>query len=146
VNVVCDTGPLVAAANRRDRAHDLAVSLVTALGRDLIVPVPVIVEVDQLLRARLDTRAAHSFLSAIAKGEHSVAFLTPALIRRATDIDRHFAALDLGFTDASLMAVAERAGSPILTFDFEDFRAAPPDAGHWQLVVDEARYREATKR
>jgi hypothetical protein len=38
---------------------------------------------------------------------------------------------------------------PILTliskiFDFEDFRAAPPEAGYWQLVVDESGYVEAT--
>ncbi len=143
--MVCDTGPLVAAANRRDRAHELAVGLVSALGRDLIVPLPVIVEVDQLLRARLDSRAAQLFLSAISGGEHSIAFLTPALVRRATEIDRRFGALDLGFTDASLMAVAERGGHPVLTFDFDDFRAAPPDTGHWQLVVDEARYHEATR-
>jgi predicted nucleic acid-binding protein len=145
VNVVCDTGPLVAAANRRDRAHELAVGLVSALGRELIVPLPVIVEVDQLLRARLDSRAARLFLAAISGGEHSVAFLTPGLVRRAMEIDQRFHDLDLGFADASLMAVAERGGYPVLTFDFHDFRAAPPETGHWQLVVDEARYREASR-
>ena len=33
---------------------------------------------------------------------------------------------------------------PILTLDLEDFRAAPPEAGYWQLVVDESGYVEAT--
>ena len=44
------------------------------------------------------------------------------------------------------MAIAEERSLPILTFDFEHFRAARPRHGYWQLVVDEGRYREATVR
>jgi hypothetical protein len=43
------------------------------------------------------------------------------------------------------MAYAERHDLPILTFDFEDFWAAPPEAGGWRLVVDEQRYQEAVR-
>lgn len=50
MRVVVDTGPLLAAANRRDQAHDLAVALVIELGRDLVIPSPVMVETDYLLR------------------------------------------------------------------------------------------------
>jgi hypothetical protein len=42
------------------------------------------------------------------------------------------------------MAYAERHELPILTFDFEDFRAAPPESGYWRLVIDESRYANAT--
>lgn len=44
------------------------------------------------------------------------------------------------------MALAERHGLPILTFDFAHFRATKPARGHWRLVVDEARYAESTGR
>lgn len=37
------------------------------------------------------------------------------------------------------------AAAPILTFDFEDFRAAPPKDGYWRLVVDEERYQKAVR-
>jgi uncharacterized protein len=134
---------LVAAANRRDQAHLLAAELVTRLGRDLVIPEVVIVEADQLLRSRVGGHAARLFLAALAAEEHSVAFLTPALLRRATEIDARFADLDLGFTDAAVMALAERHDHPILTFDFEHFRAAPPPHGYWRLIVDESRYAEA---
>jgi hypothetical protein len=144
VRVVCDTGPLIAAANRRDRAHALAAALVTELGRDLVVPEPVLVEVDQLLRARVGSRSARLFLAAIVDGEHTFSSLTPGLLRRAVEIDETYAALDLGLADASVMAVAERQRLPILTFDFEHFRATRPGRGFWRLVVDEARYAEAT--
>lgn len=145
MRVVADTGPLVAAANRRDRAHLLAAALVSALGRELIVPVPVLVETDQLLRGRVGATAARAFLAAIVAGEHLVAFLSAGLLRRAVEIDARFSDLDLGLADAAVMAYAERHDLPVLTFDFEDFRAAPPPGGYWRLVVDESRYAAATK-
>lgn len=145
MRVLADTGPIVAAANRRDHAHDLAAALVTELGRELVVLDPVIVEVDQLLRAQVNRDAGAAFLAALAKGEHVVEFMTQGLVRRASEIDTKFRDLDLGFVDVALMAYAERHDLPILTFDFEDFRAAPPDGGYWRLVVDEERYRETVR-
>lgn len=144
MKVVADTGPLVAATNARDRAHKLAASLASELGRELIVPDVVLVEVDQLLRARVSKIAASAFLTAICAREHEVAFLSQGLLVRAVEIDSRFSDLDLGLVDASVMAYAERHELPILTFDFEDFRAAPPESGYWRLVVDETRYAEAT--
>jgi len=146
LKVVADTGPLVAAANRRDPAHALAAALVAELGRNLVVPEPVLVEVDQLLRARAGVGSARSFLSAVVAGEHDVESLSPGLLRRAVELDGQFASLNLGLTDASVMAVAERYLNSILTFDFTHFRATRPARGFWQLVVDERRYAEATSR
>jgi predicted nucleic acid-binding protein len=135
----------VAAANGRDRAFALSAELVALLGRDLLVPDLVLVEVDQLLRSRVSTAAAHVFLGAMARGEHTVAFTSRRLLRRAVEIDSGFAALDLGLVDAAVMALAEEHELPILTFDFEHFRATRPRRGYWRLVVDEARYRDATR-
>lgn len=146
MRVLADTGPLVAAANSRDEAHGLAAALVTEIGRDLVVLDPVIVETDHLLRARVNSSAARLFLESLVQGEHRAAFLTPALLRRATEIDRRYGDLELGIADASVMAYAERHHLPILTFDFEHFRATKPARGYWRLVVDEARYREAIRR
>jgi predicted nucleic acid-binding protein len=133
----------VAAANAGDEAHGLAAALVTELGRDLVVLDPVIVEVDHLLRSRVGSAAARLFLASLAQGEHSVAFLTPELLRRAAEIDSRYADLDLGVVDGALMAYAERHRLPILTFDFEHFRATSPTGGSWRLVVDDARYQDA---
>lgn len=145
MKVVVDTGPLVAAVNSRDQAHDLAAALVIELGRDLVIPSPVVVEVDYLLRARVGVGSPRSLLRAVAAAEHAVAYLTPELLRRATEIDERFEALDLGFTDAAVMAVAQREQIPVLTFDFEDFRAASSEEGPWRLVVDESRYRDSIR-
>jgi uncharacterized protein len=144
MKVVADTGPLLAAANRRDKAHRLAAALVTELGRELVVLDVVLVEVDQLLRAQVHRRAAARFLQAMADGEHQVVFLSQGLLKRAVEIDTKFSSLDLGLVDASVMAYAERHDMPVFTFDFKDFRAARPKSGYWKLVIDESRYAKET--
>ncbi len=146
MKAVADTGPLLAAANRRDVAHRLAAPLIAGLGRDLLIPTTVLVETDYMLRSRIDTASARAFLTAVASGAHSVAFLTPGLLRRAVELDVRFSDLDLGLVDTSVMALAERHRLPILTFDFEDFRAATPRRGTWRLLIDEARYSKETGR
>jgi uncharacterized protein len=143
LKVISDTGPLLAAADRRDPSHPLAASLITQLGRELLIPDPVVVETDQLLRKRRNPSAARSFLAALTSGEHQVLFLSPGLLRRSVEIDTEYADLNLGLADAAVMACAERHKLPILTFDFRDFRATSPRSGSWRLVVDEARYRDS---
>jgi uncharacterized protein len=144
LKVAVDTGPLLAAADVRDPAHRLAAALVTELGRDLLVPEPVVVEVDHLLRKHVSVHSARLFLEALADGVHEIAFPSRNLLRRATEIDAVFGDLDLGYVDASVMAVAEHYNLPVLTFDFGDFRATRPRDGYWRLVIDERQYAEAT--
>jgi predicted nucleic acid-binding protein len=143
--VLVDTGPLLAAATNRDRAHHLASDLLSELGSDLVVLEPVIVETDYMLRVRVGLDVARAFLDALVAGEHSVDFMTPGLLRRAVEFDRQYADLDLGITDGAVMAYAERHGLPILTFDFEHFRATRPTDGFWELIVDEDRYLDSIR-
>jgi predicted nucleic acid-binding protein len=67
------------------------------------------------------------------------------LLSRAVQFDSSYADLDLGLVDGAVMALAERERWPILTFDFEHFRATRPERGFWRLVIDERLYREATR-
>lgn len=146
MRVVADTGPLVAAANRRDRAHVIAAALVIELGRDLVIPEPVLVEVDHLVRRHVGAAVARSLLASIVSAAFGVHFSSPGLLRRAVEIDAQYADLDLGYADATVMALAERENLPVLTFDFEHFRATRPEGGFWRLLVDEHQYAEATAR
>jgi predicted nucleic acid-binding protein len=118
---------------------------VTEVGRDLLVPEPVIAEVDQLSRSRVGTHAARRFLESIAAGEHPVVNISPRLLRRAVELDSAFADLDLGYLDAAVMTTAQRDRLPVLTFDFEHFHATRPDHGSWQLVIDQHRYQTHTR-
>jgi len=144
--VLIDTGPLVSAIDRRDAAHEVAATLIGKLRRNAVVPTPVLVEVDQILRNRAGHAAARAFLKATAGGEREIAYMSAGLVRRATEFDRQYADLELGFVDACVMAFAERHELPIFTFDFRDFRATESAAGPWRLVLDEQAYQEITAR
>jgi predicted nucleic acid-binding protein len=141
VAVVADSAPLIAAASRTDAFHMLARRLVAAAGRELIVPDPVVVEVDWMLRHRVDAATARRFLQALASGAHQRGTISPSVFAAACAIDQAYADLDLGLVDASVMAIASATDSAILTFDFTHFRAAAPKRGRaWRLMIDEAEY------
>lgn len=142
--VVADTGPLVAAAHTRDEANALAAELLTNLGSDLIVLDTVATETDHLMRSRVGAHAGRAFLASLTSGQLKRGELTQPLLRRAAELDARYADLDLGLADASVMAYAEHHRLPILTFDFEHFRATRPARGYWKLVIDETRYRAET--
>lgn len=146
MKVLVDTGPLISAIDRRDPAQEMAVMALGRLGRNAIVPLPVVVEVDHLVRKRVGADAARRFLKNIAGGSHEVAYATAGLMRRAVELDRKYADLNLGVVDSCVMAIAERHELPIFTFDFRDFRATESADGPWRLAIDEHAFRRLVKQ
>ena len=145
--VVVDTGPLVAALYRRDEDHRFAAALVVRLGSEIVVPEPVATEVDVILRRKDQPTAARRFLAALRSGELRRTPLTDAAFARAVEIDERYADLDLGIVDASVMALAETTSAPVLTFDFEHFRATTDGDGRpWRLLVDEDALERTRRR
>ena len=100
-------------------------------------------EADHLLRQRLGHFAGRALLAALAREEHTAAFLSPGLLKRAAAIDARYADLSLGLVDASIMAYAERHDLPILTFDFRHFRATESASGPWRLALSEEQLQRA---
>lgn len=146
MKILVDTGPLLAALDRKDPACEMAGATMERLRRDAIVPSPVLVEVDHLARKRVGLDAARRFLADIARGSHQVAYMTAGLMHRAAELDRRYADLNLGVVDGCVMAIAERHDLPIFTFDFRDFRATESAHGPWRLAVDERLYAREVKR
>jgi uncharacterized protein len=146
MKILVDTGPLLAAVDRKDPAWDMAATALERLRRSAIVPLPVVVEVDHLARKRVSDDAARRFLKNIAGGSHEVAYVTPGLMRRAAELDRRYADLNLGVVDGCVMAIAERHDLPIFTFDFRDFRATESANGPWRLAIDERIYERELQR
>ena len=145
IKILADTGPLLSAIDRRDSAHRLAAAAIAKLRRSIVVPEPVLVEVDHLGRNRIGAGPTRAFMEATIGGEREIAYLSPGLARRAVELDDQYADLGLGFVDACVMAIAERHELPILTFDFADFRATESAHGPWRLAIDEHAYRKATR-
>lgn len=123
----------------------MAAAILIAVGRDRVIPSLVLAETDYPLRTRVSVPSARLLLGAVASVEHSAAYMTIELLRRATEIDEQDGDLDLGFADASVMAVTARDHAPVMTFDFEDFRGPLPTRAPGRSSVDESRYLESIR-
>jgi hypothetical protein len=128
MSVLLDTGIVYAYYDRSDRWHARACALVEAEADGLILPAPVVPEVDHLLGRRLGARSQHVFYRGVVEGFYLVADLPVAGYARVAEINRRFADLDLGFVDAAIVALAESLGQRrIATTDrrhFEPMAAA----------------------
>jgi uncharacterized protein len=107
VSLLLDTGALYAYYDRSDRWHAKMVAVIRKEARGLIVPAPVIPEVDYLLGARLGAASRRAFYSGIIGNHYFVADLPRNAYFRVEQIDAQFADLELGFVDASIVALAE---------------------------------------
>ena len=128
--IVCDTGPLVAAALSNDADHTACVRLFNdmhAAGRDLLVPATVIAEVGYLLAREAGARVESLFLRSLAEGDFAAVDLTAADYARMAELVDTYGDLPLGTTDASVIAVAERLKlTDVATLDRRHFTVVRP--------------------
>jgi len=108
------------------------------LGRDVIVPWPVLVEVDLLLRARGHAPAAIIFAESLAAGVHRLETPTAGEFALSLKLANRYLASGADLPDLIVMAMASLRRASVLTWDFRHFRAVVLRRGHhWPLVVDE---------
>jgi predicted nucleic acid-binding protein len=88
----------------------------------LILPAPVISEVDHLLGHRIGPRGQLTFSAGIVEGYYLVADLPHGAYARVVDLNRRFGELQLGFVDAAVAAIAETLGLlRVATTDWRHF-------------------------
>ena len=125
--LILDTGPLYAALDRSDADHAACRKLLESADEPLVVPTPVLVEVDYWTQRRLGTGAWLAVLDDIAAGAFQVADLIAADYRRVRELCDRYADADIGFVDAAVLAVTERLGEPKLaTLDRRHFGTMRP--------------------
>lgn len=125
--LICDTGPLYAALDRMDIDHAASASLLSEATEAIVVPAPVVIELEWLASSRLDPRAFLAFLADVEAGRVLVAELEPADYRRAGQLIERYADLPLGFVDAAVLAVVERFGElRLATLDHRHFSVVRP--------------------
>jgi predicted nucleic acid-binding protein len=128
--ILCDSGPLIAAAIEDDDDYPACVDLLTGLRlaqRQLLVPATVVAEVGYMIESLGDPSREALFLRAVAEGEfQSVELATPDYERMAELVDQ-YADLPLGTTDASVIALAERLDiTEVATLDRRHFSIVRP--------------------
>jgi predicted nucleic acid-binding protein len=122
MSVLLDTGIVYAYYDRSDRWHERARALLQGQQGGLVLPSPVIPEIDHLLGQRLGLKSRQAFYAGIVGGHYLVADLPTAAYPRVVDLNRRFEELDLGFVDAAVVAIAENLGlTRIATTDRRHF-------------------------
>ena len=128
--IICDTGPLVAAALSNDKYHAACVDMFASLheaGTELMIPAPVVAEVGYLLDREAGPRIEALFLRSLAEGDFGVADLVVADYKRMAELVITYGDLPLGTTDAAVVAVAERLKvTDVATLDRRHFAVVRP--------------------
>ena len=83
--LICDTAPLVAAADRADPMHQRCLGLLQTHPGPLVTTALVVAEAGWLIRRQLDIAAEAVFYTAIAQGQLHVEDLAIADWERITD-------------------------------------------------------------
>lgn len=107
MSLLLDTGIVYAYYDRTDAWHARARALLKGRERALILPAPVIPEIDHLLGHRFGQASRMVFYSGITDGHYFVADLPRQAYGRVVEINRQFEDLDLGFVDAAVVAIAQ---------------------------------------
>jgi uncharacterized protein len=129
--IVIDTGPIVAAANRKDDNHEKCVELLEVFPGPLLLPEPLITEISYMLGTKagadVAARAEAGFLRDIADGLYELVPVTKDGLRRVAALVEKYKDLPLGTADACVVEVAERFGAQhIATLDHKHFRVVRP--------------------
>ena len=128
--LIADTGPLVALYDAGDRHHRAVRRIFERERGAILIPGPILTEVDYMLRRFLGVDAAIDFLTGLSEGSLTHEPLTPADIDRCAQILADYREADIGLADASVLALAERRQIyRVLTLDQRDFRVLRPKGG-----------------
>jgi len=135
----------VSALNRGEgRRHRFATALLARGGRAIVVPWPVFVEVDLLLRSRGHHTAVVAFGRSLRDGVHQLQAPNDAELGLALDLAERYIDTGVDLPDLSVMAMAASRRAWVLTWDHRHFRSVVLRRGHhWDLLVEEAELPEA---
>lgn len=125
--LILDTGPLYASLDRSDNDHAPCRRLIETSDEQLIIPAPVLVELDYWIHARLHAGVLVALLDDIVSGAYAVEELLLEDYRRIRELCDRYADADVGFVDAAVLAVVERLNEPKLaSLDHRHFRILRP--------------------
>ena len=101
--------------------------MVGELHEDLVVPAPVLVELDYWLRTLGELEAWRAFVEDVADGAYRLHQPDEDDVVRAAELEQTYADLGLGFVDAAVIVTCERLGeTKVATLDRQDFSVVRP--------------------
>lgn len=136
MTLILDAAPLVALADPEEPTREALLATLRNEDGALVMPAPVMAEVDYLLGERFGDAARRAFLSDLAARRYEVPCLEQEDYATAATIDAGYADLGLGLTDCAIVVLAARFETRrLLSFDGRHFRAvAPLQGGAFELL------------
>ena len=124
---ILDTGFFYATIDKKDRNHLQVIQALPTVSEEILLPVPVLVEVSYLLASRLGHSAMRKCVRQLADSPLELLSVLSADLPRIHELLEQYADLKLDFTDAAIVTLAERLDiRKILTVDVRDFRTIRP--------------------
>jgi uncharacterized protein len=120
--LVLDTGVIYAALDENDRDHGACAKLISSTEEQLIVPQPVLVELDYWLRKNATTGAWRTFAEDLQTGAYMLWPADASLVLAAARLQTRFSDQSLGFVDAAVFCTCEILGeTKVATLDYRHF-------------------------
>ncbi len=120
--LVLDTGVIYAALYEDDPAHQACAELLEGAEEQLVIPSPVLVEVDYWVRQAASADVWLALCEDVVAGAYSLWALDPTSALRAAHLQARFADQPIGFVDAAVVVACEALGEDkVATLDHRHF-------------------------
>ncbi|NCS12357.1 MAG: PIN domain-containing protein [Microcystis aeruginosa G13-09] len=127
MTAILDTSFLFALTDQGDRNHQRVLAIAQSVNEPLVLPVVVLPESCYLIASRLGHQAMRRFVSSMTPDTVQVEPVIPEDLLRVHEILEQYADNQLDFTDAAIVAIAERlAITRVYTLDRRDFSIIRP--------------------
>jgi len=126
---------LYAALNASDPAHDDCAALLRDATEPLIIPDPVLPQLDYWVRKIASADAWLSFCEDVAAGAYHLQHLTPAHLVEAASLQVRYRDLPLDFVDAAVFVVCALGERKVATLDHRDFSVLRTSEGQALTIL-----------
>jgi len=127
MTLIVDSGALYATLDRDDQDHAACLHLLSGTREQIVIPAPVLVEVDYWIGQRLSPVVLIKLLADTESGLLKIEDLIPQDYRRVSEICAQYSDSYIGFVDVAVLAIVERLNEPKLaTIDHRHFRMLRP--------------------
>jgi uncharacterized protein len=123
--LILDTGVLFAALDINDPDHSACRDLIEMASEEVIIPAPILGEVDYFISRELYPGVLLALLRDIRVGNFRVVELVAEDYTRIEEIVSQYRDSDVGFVDAAVLALVER---------FNEARVATIDTKHFAMM------------
>ncbi len=128
MTAILDTSFLFALTDQGDQNHQRVLAIAQSVNESLVLPVVVLPEVCYLIASRLGHQAMCRFVSSLTPDAVQVEPATSEDLIRVHQILEQYADSQLDFTDAAIVAIAERLNiTRVYTLDRRDFSIIRPN-------------------